>query len=97
MDHYLSIFLKSIFAENLALSFFLGMCTYLAVSKTVKTALGLGLAVIVVMLITIPLNNLILQHLLKKGALAGLGQADMRSWMAHERGRGVSARSLARA
>ncbi|MCH2116226.1 MAG: NADH:ubiquinone reductase (Na(+)-transporting) subunit E [Pirellulales bacterium] len=70
MDELLQIFLASIFAENLALAFFLGMCTFLAVSKTVKTALGLGVAVIAIMTITIPANNLIYQHLLKKGALA---------------------------
>ena len=70
MDELLQIFLASIFAENLALAFFLGMCTFLAVSKTVKTALGLGVAVIAIMTITIPVNNLIYQHLLKKGALA---------------------------
>lgn len=70
MDENLQIFLASIFAENLALAFFLGMCTFLAVSKTVKTALGLGVAVIAIMTITIPANNLIYQHLLKKGALA---------------------------
>ena len=69
MDEHLQIFLASIFAENLALAFFLGMCTFLAVSKTVKTALGLGVAVIVIMTITIPANNLIYQYLLKKGAL----------------------------
>ena len=70
MDELLQIFLASIFAENLALAFFLGMCSFLAVSKTVKTALGLGVAVIAIMRITIPANNLIYQHLLKKGALA---------------------------
>ena len=69
MDEHLRIFLASIFAENLALAFFLGMCTFLAVSKTVKTALGLGVAVIVIMTITIPANNVIYQYLLKKGAL----------------------------
>lgn len=69
MDEHLRIFLASIFAENLALAFFLGMCTFLAVSKTVKTALGLGVAVIVIMTITIPANNLIFQYLLKKGVL----------------------------
>jgi len=70
VDEHLKIFMASIFAENLALAFFLGMCTFLAVSKTVKTALGLGVAVIVIMTITIPANNLIYQYLLKKGALA---------------------------
>jgi Na+-transporting NADH:ubiquinone oxidoreductase subunit E len=69
VDEHLRIFLASIFAENLALAFFLGMCTFLAVSKTVKTAIGLGVAVIVIMTITIPANNLIFQYLLKKGAL----------------------------
>jgi Na+-transporting NADH:ubiquinone oxidoreductase subunit E len=69
VDEHLRIFLASIFAENLALAFFLGMCTFLAVSKTVKTALGLGVAVIVIMTITIPANNVIYQYLLKKGAL----------------------------
>ncbi|MEN1678519.1 MAG: NADH:ubiquinone reductase (Na(+)-transporting) subunit E [Planctomycetota bacterium] len=69
MDHHLSIFLKAVFAENLALAFFLGMCTFLAVSKNVKTALGLGMAVILIMTITIPANNLIYQGLLKEGAL----------------------------
>ncbi len=72
MDDLLSIFLKSVFVENLALAFFLGMCTFLAVSKTVKTAVGLGIAVVVIMTITIPANNLIYQHLLKKGALTWL-------------------------
>ncbi|QDT69032.1 Na(+)-translocating NADH-quinone reductase subunit E [Planctomycetes bacterium MalM25] len=72
MEHYLDIFLKSIFVENLALAFFLGMCTFLAVSKNVKTALGLGVAVIVVMSITIPLNNLIYTYLLKEGGLTWL-------------------------
>ena len=72
-EHYLSLFLKSVFVENLALSFFLGMCTFLAVSKKVKTALGLGVAVIVVQSITIPVNNLIYNYLLKKNALAFLG------------------------
>ena len=73
MDDSLSIFLKSIFSENLALAFFLGMCTFLAVSKTVKTALGLGVAVILIMTITIPANNLIYNYLLREGALAWAG------------------------
>jgi len=70
MEEYLSLFLKSVFVENMALAFFLGMCTFLAVSKTVKTAIGLGIAVIVTQTITIPANNLLYQYLLKKGALA---------------------------
>ncbi|GAG10447.1 unnamed protein product, partial [marine sediment metagenome] len=69
MEEYLNLFLRSVFVENLALAFFLGMCTFLAVSKTVKTAVGLGIAVIVIQTITIPANNLIYQYLLKKGAL----------------------------
>jgi len=69
-EHHLQIFLKAVFIENLALAFFLGMCTFLAVSKNVKTALGLGVAVIAVMTITIPLNNLIYQYVLKEGALS---------------------------
>ena len=72
MEDYLSLFLKSVFVENMALAFFLGMCTFLAVSKTVKTAVGLGIAVIVIQTITIPANNLLYQYLLKKGALSWL-------------------------
>jgi Na+-transporting NADH:ubiquinone oxidoreductase subunit E len=72
-DHYISIFLKSIFVENLALAFFLGMCTFLAISKNVKTALGLGVAVIVILAVTVPANNLLYTFLLKKGALAWAG------------------------
>lgn len=70
MEEYINLFLKSVFVENMALAFFLGMCTFLAVSKNVKTAVGLGIAVIVIQSITVPANNLIYQHLLKKGALA---------------------------
>ncbi len=73
MNHYLDIFLRSIFMENLALAFFLGMCTFLAVSKNVKMAVGLGIAVIAIMTITIPANNLIYQYLLKEGALSWVG------------------------
>lgn len=69
MDHYLSLLMKAVFVENLALAFFLGMCTFLAVSKNVKTAIGLGIAVLVIQTITIPVNNLIYQCLLKPGAL----------------------------
>ena len=72
MDHYLDILLKAMFVENLALAFFLGMCTFLAVSKTVKTATGLGVAVIVIMSITIPANNLIYRYVLRPGALGWL-------------------------
>ena len=78
MANLLEIFLRSVFLENLALAYFLGMCTFLAVSKHVKTTLGLGAAVIVVEGISVPLNNLIYNHLLREGALgwAGLGQLD---------------------
>jgi Na+-transporting NADH:ubiquinone oxidoreductase subunit E len=69
MGHYLSIFLTATFIENLALAFFLGMCTFIAISKNVKTAIGLGIAVIVVEFITIPANQLIYSLFLKKGAL----------------------------
>jgi Na+-transporting NADH:ubiquinone oxidoreductase subunit E len=68
-----SIFFKSVFVENLALAFFLGMCTFLAVSKNVKTALGLGVAVIVIQTITVPANNLLYQYFLKEGAMSWLG------------------------
>ena len=72
------IFFRSVFLENLALAYFLGMCTFLAVSKHIKTTLGLGAAVIVVEAISVPLNNLIYNHLLREGALswAGLGHLD---------------------
>ena len=73
LEHYLSIFMKSVFVENMALAFFLGMCTFLAVSKRVDTALGLGIAVIVVQTITVPVNNLVYHHLLKENALAWAG------------------------
>lgn len=69
----ISLAVKSIFIENLALSFFLGMCTFLAVSKKIQTALGLGFAVFVVLAITVPINNLIYQNLLREGALAWAG------------------------
>ena len=68
-EHYLSIFLKAVFVENLALAFFLGMCTFIAISKNVKTAIQLGMAVIVIQTITVPANQLIYELLLKKGAL----------------------------
>lgn len=77
LEAYLSLFVKSVFVENMALAFFLGMCTFLAVSRKVETALGLGAAVIVVQTITVPANNLIFQHLLKPGGLAWAGLGDM--------------------
>lgn len=69
MEHYLSILAKTIFVENMALAFFLGMCSFLAVSKKVETAIGLGGAVIFVLAVTTPINNLIYNGLLKEGAL----------------------------
>ncbi len=77
MGHYLNIILTSLFIENLPLSFFLGMCTFLAISKKVKTATGLGVAVITLTAITVPINNYILNDLLKPGALAWAGQPDI--------------------
>ena len=74
MGHYLNIIFTALFIENLPLSFFLGMCTFLAISKKVKTANGLGVAVLVLTMITVPINNLILNHLLKPGALTWAGQ-----------------------
>ncbi|EMI5490936.1 NADH:ubiquinone reductase (Na(+)-transporting) subunit E [Providencia stuartii] len=69
MEHYISLFVKAIFIENMALAFFLGMCTFLAVSKNVKTAFGLGIAVTVVLGISVPANNLVYNLVLRDGAL----------------------------
>ncbi|MDP8162514.1 NADH:ubiquinone reductase (Na(+)-transporting) subunit E [Pasteurella skyensis] len=69
MEHYISLFVKSVFIENMALSFFLGMCTFLAVSKKVSTAFGLGVAVIVVLGISVPVNQLVYTYVLKENAL----------------------------
>ncbi len=76
MEAYISLFIKAIFVENLALAFFLGMCTFLAVSKKVTTAFGLGVAVIVVLGISVPVNNLVYHNILAPGALAWAGFAD---------------------
>ena len=73
MEAYISLFVKAVFIENLALSFFLGMCTFIAVSKKVSTAMGLGIAVMVVQAITVPANNLVYHTLLKEDALSWLG------------------------
>ncbi|WP_369602280.1 NADH:ubiquinone reductase (Na(+)-transporting) subunit E [Hahella sp. SMD15-11] len=73
LEHYLSLFIKSIFIENMALAFFLGMCTFLAISKKMEAAIGLGIAVIVVLTITTPLNNLVYNGILREGALAWAG------------------------
>ena len=77
MGHYFDIIFRSIFIENLPLTFFLGMCTFLAISRKVQTAIGLGLAVVVLLVITVPINNLILNFVLKPGALAWAGQPDL--------------------
>ncbi|MDG6897292.1 NADH:ubiquinone reductase (Na(+)-transporting) subunit E [Actinobacillus delphinicola] len=69
MEHYLSLFVKSVFIENMALSFFLGMCTFLAVSKKISTAIGLGIAVTIVLGISVPANQLVYTYILKSGAL----------------------------
>ena len=74
MEELLNIFIKSVFIENMALAFFLGMCTFIAVSKKVDTAIGLGVAVIFVLGITCPLNNLIYTYLLKEGALVWVSE-----------------------
>ena len=71
---YLNTFVKAIFIENMIFAYFLGMCSYLAVSKTVKTAVGLGLAVIFVLGLTVPINYLLENYLMKAGALAWLGE-----------------------
>lgn len=75
-EEYLSLFLKAVFVENLALAFFLGMCTFLAVSKNVATSTGLGIAVIVVQTISIPINNLLYRYVLAEGALSWAGMPD---------------------
>ena len=77
MEAYFNLFIKAAFVENLALAFFLGMCTFLAVSKRIETAIGLGVAVIAVQVITVPVNHLIYSYLLKDGALAWAGLPDI--------------------
>jgi len=78
MSHFIDMFFRAVFLENLALAYFLGMCTFLAVSKKVKTTIGLGIAVIVVEAISVPVNNLLYNFVLRAGALswANLGQLD---------------------
>jgi Na+-transporting NADH:ubiquinone oxidoreductase subunit E len=76
MEHYISLFVRSVFLENMALFYFLGMCTFLAVSKKVKTAMGLGVAVIVVLTISVPVNQLVYANILAPGALAWAGFPD---------------------
>jgi Na+-transporting NADH:ubiquinone oxidoreductase subunit E len=77
MEHYLSLAVKSIFVENIVLAYFLGMCSFLAVSKKIETAMGLGAAVVFVLTITTPLDWIIHDRLLKKGALAWAGLPDL--------------------
>jgi Na+-transporting NADH:ubiquinone oxidoreductase subunit E len=72
VEHYLSLLVKAVFVENMALAFFLGMCSFLACSKKVDTSLGLGLAVTFVLTVTVPLNNLIYNGMLKEGAMVWL-------------------------
>ena len=74
MEHYISLAVKAIFVENMALAFFLGMCSFLAVSKKVNTAIGLGAAVVFVLAICTPLNNLVYTLILKEGALVWLSE-----------------------
>jgi Na+-transporting NADH:ubiquinone oxidoreductase subunit E len=78
-EHYMSLMIKAIFVENLALAFFLGMCTFIAISKKIQAAFGLGIAVIVVLTVTVPVNNLIYNNFLREGALAwaGFPEADL--------------------
>lgn len=73
MEQLLSIFIRTVFIENMALAFFLGMCTFLAISKKISAALGLGIAVIVVQVVTVPVNNLLFTYILDDGALAWAG------------------------
>lgn len=77
MEHYLSLFIRTVFIENMALVFFLGMCTFIVISKKVSTAVGLGVAIIVVLGITTPISNLIYNNLLREGALAWAGYPDV--------------------
>ena len=76
-EHLLSLSIRAIFIENMALAFFLGMCTFIAISKKVETAIGLGVAVIVVQAITVPVNNLMFHYLLRDGALAWAGMPEL--------------------
>jgi Na+-transporting NADH:ubiquinone oxidoreductase subunit E len=79
VEYYLSLFIRAVFIENMALAFFLGMCTFIAISKKIGAAIGLGIAVIVVQTLTVPLNNLIYTYVLANGALswAGLPNVDL--------------------
>lgn len=76
-EEYLSLFIKSVFIENMALAFFLGMCTFLALSKKIETAIGLGIAVIIVQTVTVPANNFVYNNLLREGALSWAGYPEV--------------------
>ena len=75
MEHFANLFVRAVFLENMALAFFLGMCSFLACSKKVDTAVGLGVAVVFVQVLTVPLNNLLLRYLLAEGALEWISPA----------------------
>ncbi|WP_417348295.1 NADH:ubiquinone reductase (Na(+)-transporting) subunit E [Ferrimonas sp.] len=77
MEHYINLFVQAAFIDNMALSFFMGMCTFLAVSKKVSTSFGLGVAVVVVMALAVPVNQLIYVNFLKPGALAWAGMPNL--------------------
>ncbi|MDH2434930.1 NADH:ubiquinone reductase (Na(+)-transporting) subunit E [Pokkaliibacter sp. MBI-7] len=77
MEHYISLLVRAVFVENMALSFFLGMCTFLAISKKIQTAIGLGVAVTVVLAITTPVNNLLYRYVLADGALSWAGMPNV--------------------
>jgi len=77
LEQYLGLFIRAVFIENMALTFFLGMCTFIAISKKISTAIGLGIAVVVVLGLTVPLNNIIYNGLLREGALAWAGLPDV--------------------
>jgi len=74
MEHYLNIIVRAIFIDNMALALFLGMCSFVAVSRRVDTALGLGVAVTFVLVVTVPVNHLVYEHLLGRGALAWVSE-----------------------
>jgi Na+-transporting NADH:ubiquinone oxidoreductase subunit E len=75
MQEIINIFVRSVFIDNMIFAFFIGMCSYLAVSKTVKTSIGLGVAVVFVQIITVPVNYLLLKYVMKPGALVWLGES----------------------
>jgi len=77
LEYYLSLFVRAVFVENMALMFFMGMCTFIAISKKIETSFGLGVAVVVVLTITVPVNNLIYNYLLAEGALAWAGMPNV--------------------